>query len=167
MARQSYFKPYLDRYLLKVTLFVEVTGQELVEDHLGNIAPSVTKIPFLCYLKETGAKDDLRQQRPGGLGVVQVYMKGYLVEPMIFPPSVVLPREFEAECDGKQGKFSSMLKRRLCPSVPSKSFMLLTALSKASLFFSDIWVVSADVCCASLFARTSPEDCFRSGPLGN
>ena len=109
MDRKSYFLPYLDRYLLKVTLYVEVTGQELIEDHLGNIVPSVSKTPFLCYLKETGAKDDLRQQRPGGLGISQVYMEGYLVEPMVFPPSVVLPREFEAECDGKRGKFSAMV----------------------------------------------------------
>lgn len=104
----SYFAPFLNKYLLKVTLYVEVGETQLIEDHLGNLIPSTQKQPFVCYLKETGSKDDLRQQRPGGVGVAQSYMKGYLVSPMQFPPSVVLPRDFEAECDGKKGKFSAM-----------------------------------------------------------
>lgn len=107
--RQSYFLPYLGKYLLKVTLYVEVAGSELIEDHLGNFVPSTQKQPFLCYLKETGTKEDLRQQRPGGMGIFQSYMKGYLVQPMQFPPDVVLPREFEAELNGKKGKFSAMI----------------------------------------------------------
>lgn len=109
MVRQSYFLPHLDKYLLKVILYVEVTGDSLTTDALGNIIPSTSKQPFLCYLKETGSKADLKQQRPGGMGLAQSYMKGYLVEPMTFPPGVVLPREFEAECEGKKGKFSAQI----------------------------------------------------------
>lgn len=109
MVRQSYFLSHLDRYLLKVTLWVETPGDSLTIDNLGNIVPSITKQPFLCYLKETGSKGDLAQQRPGGLGISSSYMQGYLVEPMVFPPGVVLPREFEAECEGKKGKFSASI----------------------------------------------------------
>ncbi len=109
MARKSYFLPYLDKYLLKVTLFVEVGQTKLVEDELGNLIPSTQIQPFICYMKETGFKDDLKQQRLGGVGLAQSYMKGYLVQPMTFPPSVVLPREFEAECNGKKGRFSAMV----------------------------------------------------------
>lgn len=109
MVRQSYFLPHLDKYLLRVILYVEVSGDSLTTDALGNIVPSIQKQPFLCYLKETGSKTDLKQQRPGGMGLSQSYMKGYLVEPMTFPPGVVLPREFEAECEGKKGKFSAQI----------------------------------------------------------
>nr|WFD61465.1 MAG: hypothetical protein [uncultured cyanophage] len=107
MVRKSYFLPHLDRYLLKATLYVEVASDSLTTDNLGNIVPSSHKQPFICYLKETGSKGDLKQQRPGGMGLSQSYMKGYLVEPMVFPDSVVLPCEFDAEIDGKKGKFSA------------------------------------------------------------
>ena len=109
MDRTSYFLPFLDRYLLRVVLYVESVGDSLTTDHLGNIVPSTHRTPYLCYLKETGSKDDLRQQRPGGMGIAQSYMKGYLVKPMQFPPDVVLPREFDAECNGKKGKFSASI----------------------------------------------------------
>ena len=105
----SYFSPHLDKYLLRATLIITVPGQEMTEDELGNLVPSSTESEIICYLKEASdSKDDRKDDRRGATGGSRIYMRGYMVEPQMWPVGVVLPRDFPAMMNGRKGIFHAL-----------------------------------------------------------
>jgi len=62
----SYFTPFLDKYILKLTLTLNVSEGGLTEDEWGNPTPETLAKSVICYVKDLGAKADRKDLRPGG-----------------------------------------------------------------------------------------------------
>ena len=100
----SYFAPFVDKYLLKMTLTVQSPGTKLVEDNWGNVTPESMPAEIQCYVKDAGAKADRIDARPGGMGINSTYLEGFLVEPMTYPNGVQPPFECPAKISELDGR---------------------------------------------------------------
>lgn len=109
----SYFTPFLNKYILKMTLTLDISDGGETEDEWGNPTPKTVPKQVICYVKDMGAKADRRDFRPGGAGINSTYLEGFLVHPMLYPGDVVPPFECPAniaDLDGviRYGKFHAL-----------------------------------------------------------
>jgi len=87
-------------------------GGGQVTDSLGNVSTSAPKRKIMAYLKPTGSKGDLKQVGLAGAQGAQVYVTGFLVNPIKFPDGIKPPLSVPAEIGGERGILS------ILPKVP-------------------------------------------------
>lgn len=93
-------KRFQDTYAL-LELQVPDVGNTAT-DATGNVLPAAKIQQYRAYLKP--ASKDPRQVELPGASVSQCYVRGYLVEPMDFPPGISPPLEVSCAMNGRKGK---------------------------------------------------------------